>query len=78
MTKERKLGTMAICGLLCCAALMGCAPTDSNKDAGAAPSATIDGMQPGAKVKTSVDSSGHKVTQYQNPDGSAGGSVELD
>ncbi len=77
MTKARKFGAIAICGLLCSAALLGCSPTGSKSQPAAAPSAAVDGMQPGAKVKTGVDEDGNKVTHYQNPDGSAGGSVEL-
>ena len=36
------------------------------------------GAQPGAKVERRINEHGHKEYSYENPDGSAGGGVELD
>ncbi len=58
---------------------VGFAACGNDKDANTQENAAnSSGPQPGAKVEKRINENGHREIEYQNPDGSAGGEVEIE
>ncbi len=83
MKKRKSVLVVAILGLLCAALMAGCSEPQekeifSGNDNGDYRAYYDKGMQPGAKVHEYVNKNGENVVEWENPDGSGGGEVELD
>ncbi len=57
---------------------VGLAACNKDKNAKAPKDVLSPEVQSGAKVERRVNENGHEEFSYENPDGSAGGGVELD
>jgi MOSC domain-containing protein YiiM len=83
----KKLLATTVLAVLCVACMAGCTSAkddtadtiDTTGKSGLEAEMLENGtIQPGAHVKKYVNENGEKEISYENPDGSAGGGVELD